>query len=201
MDGSDVAFAAFRRGKTAGAADIEQLERNPLALQAACNDVEPDAMAADDHQIRQTMRAADELDLDRRSGGEALHLLADRDEPVGLAEGGDRPRALGDRIGGERAVGARATSDTIRNSVRPRSEATRIGSVASIRSTVSDGRPAKARITGATNSWKVKIAEVGNPGRTTIGLPPVTARQTGLPGFSATPCTTMPGSLKRATAL
>jgi hypothetical protein len=65
---------------------------------------------------------------------------------------------------------------------------------------LSAGRPASARTTGATNSWKVKIAEVGNPGRMTTGLPAVTARHTGLPGLMATPWTTTPGSEKRATA-
>src|SRR6516162_6259624 len=38
------------------------------------------------------------------------------------------------------------------------------------------------------------------PGRITIGLPSVTARHSGLPGFSATPCTTMPGSLNEEMA-
>ena len=84
--------------------------------------------------------------------------------------------------------------------MRPRSEAMRIGNVAGSRSACSAGSPAKARITGATNSWKVKIAEVGNPGRITIGLPPVTARHSGLPGFNATPWTTMPGSSNEAMA-
>ena len=63
----------------------------------------------------------------------------------------------------------------------------------------SGGRPASARITGATKAWKVKIAEVGNPGSTAMGLPSATARQSGLPGFSATPCTTMPGAPSFAT--
>ena len=45
------------------------------------------------------------------------------------------------------------------------------------------------------------MAEVGKPGSTTTGLVPMTARQSGLPGFSATPCTRMPGSPRRATAL
>ena len=35
----------------------------------------------------------------------------------------------------------------------------------------SGGNPARARITGATKAWKVKIAEVGNPGSTASGLP------------------------------
>ena len=49
------------------------------------------------------------------------------------------------------------------------------------------------RSTGATMSWKVNIADVGKPGSTTTGLPSHTARHSGLPGFSATPCTMMPG--------
>jgi hypothetical protein len=65
--------------------------------------------------------------------------------------------------------------------------ATRIGNIAGSRSACSAGKPAKVRITGATNSWKVKIAEVRNPGRIAIGLPPVIARHSGLPGFKATP--------------
>ena len=86
-----------------------------------------------------------------------------------------------------------ATSDTSTNSLRPISDAIRIGTRASMVCAASGGRPARARITGATKAWKVKIAEVGNPGSTAIGLPSATARQSGLPGFSATPCTRMPG--------
>ena len=58
MDGGDVAFPALGRGQPAHAADIEQLDRNPLRLKPADEDVEPDAMAADDHEIRQAPRAA-----------------------------------------------------------------------------------------------------------------------------------------------
>ncbi len=70
----------------------------------------------------------------------------------------------------------------------------RTGTSASTLRDASGGKPALARITGATKAWKVKIAEVGNPGSTTSGLPSATARQSGLPGLSATPCTTTPGS-------
>src|SRR5215470_13779034 len=86
------------------------------------------------------------------------------------------------------------TRPTSRYSVRPRSEFTRIGSIADTVCRRSRGTPAYARITGATNSWNVKIADVGNPGRMTTGLPAVTARQIGLPGFNATPCAMTPGS-------
>ena len=40
----------------------------------------------------------------------------------------------------------------------------------------------------------MKIAEVGNPGSTASGLPSTTARQSGLPGLSATPWTMTPGA-------
>ena len=40
----------------------------------------------------------------------------------------------------------------------------------------------------------MKIADVGNPGSTTIGLPSATPRHSGLPGLSATPCTITPGA-------
>ena len=86
-----------------------------------------------------------------------------------------------------------STSDTSTNSLRPISEAMRSGTRASSVSAASGGRPARARITGATKAWKVKIAEVGKPGSTAIGLRSATARHKGLPGLSATPWTRMPG--------
>ena len=54
-------------------------------------------------------------------------------------------------------------------------------------------------MTGTTKAWKVKIAEVGKPGSTTIGFAAATPRQSGLPGLSATPCTRMPGAPSRET--
>ena len=79
------------------------------------------------------------------------------------------------------------------NSVRPSSEAIRTGTRASTLASERGGRPAIRRSTGTIMSWKVNIAEVGNPGRITTGLPSQTARHSGLPGFSATPCAMMPG--------
>ena len=46
---------------------------------------------------------------------------------------------------------------------------------------------------------RTETAEVGKPGRTTTGRRPLAARQMGLPGLSATPCTTMPGSSSETT--
>ena len=84
------------------------------------------------------------------------------------------------------------------NSVRPSSEAIRTGTLAVTLASERGGRPAMRRSTGTIMSWKVNIAEVGNPGRMTTGLPSHTARHSGLPGFSATPCAMMPGLPSRA---
>ena len=59
----------------------------------------------------------------------------------------------------------------------------------------SGSRPVMARRTGAINLLKVKVADVGNPGRMAAGVPASIARQRGFPGFSATPCTKIPGLL------
>ena len=52
-------------------------------------------------------------------------------------------------------------------------------------------------MTGARNSWNVNIADVGKPGSTATGTGRgdlrITARQSGLPGLSATPWATIPG--------
>ena len=88
---------------------------------------------------------------------------------------------------------APSTSDTMTNSVRPSSEAIRTGTRALTLASERGGRPAIRRSTGTIMSWKVNIAEVGNPGRMITGLPSHTARHSGLPGFSATPWAMMPG--------
>ena len=69
----------------------------------------------------------------------------------------------------------------------------RTGTRAETFASLRGGSPAILRSTGTIMSWKVNIAEVGNPGRITTGLPSHTARHSGLPGFSATPWAMMPG--------
>src|ERR1700723_4442002 len=92
-----------------------------------------------------------------------------------------------------------STSPTSKYSVRPISLFTLTASLAGTMVRSSDPRPASILITGATNSWKVKMAEVGKPGSTTTARPPGAARQIGLPGLSATPCATIPGSANSET--
>jgi len=84
----DVALATLSGGEPAHAADIERLDGNRFGLQPADQNVEPDAVAADDDEIGE-VGAANKLDFDGRPRRNALDVLADRDEPVGLAEGGD----------------------------------------------------------------------------------------------------------------
>ncbi len=91
------------------------------------------------------------------------------------------------------------TRETSANSSRPSSDGMRNGTRAVTVCAASTGNPARARMSGATKAWNVKIAEVGNPGSTISGVFPITARQSGLPGLSATPCTRMPGLPSRDT--
>ncbi len=152
--------------------------------------IERDVVAAHDDEVGRARRAADQRHLRLAAGIERGGERVDGEEAVGLREARHRAGALADRKGDGAAARPRsATPARI-----PCGRAPRRCAPARARSTVSaasGGRPARARITGATNAWKVKIAEVGKPGRTTIGLSCATPRQSGLPGLSATPCTTI----------
>ena len=132
-------------------------------------------MAADDDEVGELQLAAEQLHVDGCARLDDLRVPADRDEAVGAAERGHAARALAHRIGGERRppCSPRSTRPTSRYSVRPISQLTFTASRARHRRSRSSGRGRpSARITGATNSWNVKIAEVGKPGRTTTGSPP-----------------------------
>ena len=198
MDRRDVAFAAPRRRDAAHAADRDGARRDALrrtarraprrARRNGCRRSRGRARAP----ARSASRAA------RVPASTARAQRVDFEEAVGLREGRDRAGALADRKR-DPARRSPATSATSTNSLRPSSEGMRTGTVASTVTAASGGRPALARITGATKAWNVKIAEVGKPGSTTIGLPSATARQSGLPGLSATPCTTTPGAPSRET--
>ena len=52
---------------------LSALTDNPLGVQTVDQDIEPDTVAADDHEIGQS-GAADQLHLDRRPSGHALDL-------------------------------------------------------------------------------------------------------------------------------
>src|SRR5215468_3648516 len=100
MDSGNVALAAFGSGETAGAADIERLDRDPFGSQPIDQHIEADAVAADDGEVGE-MHPADQLHIDRCASGHTLDMLVDRDEPIGLAKSGYSTRALGIGVGGE----------------------------------------------------------------------------------------------------
>ena len=61
-------------------------------MQPVDQQIEPDAMAADNDEIGEMSRT-DQLHLDRRSGGDTLGLRRDRDKPIRPATGTDVIRA------------------------------------------------------------------------------------------------------------
>ncbi len=154
-------------------------------------------------EIREVQLPTEQLHVEDRARLYDFPVAIDRGEAIGTAECRDAARPLSHGIRRQRllpAVGReKRTRPTRRYSVRPISLFTFTASRAGTTARASADRPASRRNTGATNSWNVKMAEVGNPGNTTTGLRPVTARHIGLPGLSATPCATMPGSTSSAT--
>ena len=145
-------------------------------------------MATHHHEIGHRGGLPDQRHARAGASIERRRERVDLQEAVGLGEAGDRAGALGNRKrdGLAGIPGDEGDEDEF---LAPELEATRTGTSASTTRAACGGSPARARITGATKAWKVKIAEVGNPGSTTSGLPATTARQSGLPGLSATPCT------------
>ena len=155
----------------------------PRSASAPDHHIERDVVAAHDDEVGRARGAADQRDLRRAAGIERGGQRVDLDEAVGLREAGHRAGALAGRER-DRAVARPRPATTSTNSLRPSSEAMRTGTSRRRRSrAASGGRPARARITGATKAWKVKIAEVGKPGSTTIGLSPTTREAQRLAGL------------------
>ena len=76
--------------------------RMPWRIELADEEIEADAMAADDDEVgglERLARAAAPATV--AAGIEDLGVLVDGDEAVGAAERGHRARALAHRIGGE----------------------------------------------------------------------------------------------------
>ena len=130
--------------------------------------------------------------------GTSLRLAWHGDEPVGLAERGDAAGALGSRVGGEARLGLDQRDHEKLGPAALGCRADRQGR--------GHGFPFVRRQAGhgpdqgGHEGMKGKIAEVGKPGSTTTGQPAVTATHKGLPGLSATPWITTPGSFSRPTA-
>ena len=72
-----------------------------LPHQLADQEIEADAMAADDDEVGGLELLPEKLDRHRRSGIEDFRVLVDGDEAIRAAERRHRARALAHRIGGE----------------------------------------------------------------------------------------------------
>ncbi len=75
--------------------------RTPFCRSLPDEEIESDAMAADDHEVGRLELVTEQLHGDRRAGIDDLRVLIDRDEAVGAAECGDGAGALAHRIRGE----------------------------------------------------------------------------------------------------
>src|SRR4029077_12857376 len=71
MNRSDIALAALGRREPPGAADIQRFYRNRIGVQPVDQYVEADTMTTDHHEIGK-VSPADQLHLNRGSGGNAL---------------------------------------------------------------------------------------------------------------------------------
>ena len=131
------------------------------------HDVERDVVAAHDDEIGQAP-AADERDARAAAGVERGASASISRNPSAWEKlvTAPEPLAVGNATGPGRLAPA-PPGRTPCGRARRRSAPAR---AASIVCAASGARPARARITGATKAWKVKIAEVGNPGSTTSGL-------------------------------
>src|SRR6185436_14790756 len=106
MDAGEIALAAGGGIEPRAAAHRQELRADAAPLQLAEQVVEADAVAADDHQIRELQLAAEQLHVDDRAGFDNLVVPRDGGEAVGAAERGDAARALSHRIRGQRRVAA-----------------------------------------------------------------------------------------------
>ncbi len=86
VNAGDVALAAPGRGEAAHAADVERLGADALLHQLADQQVEADAVAADDDEVGGFEPLPEQLDRHGAARIEDLGVLVDRDEAVGAAE-------------------------------------------------------------------------------------------------------------------
>ena len=161
-------------------------------------DIERDIVAAHDDEIGRADVVADHRHVGRRYRHRArrrAHRSPETRRPARTPS--PRPNLCWSETRSGRR--RRRPSETNTNSSRPSSEAIRTGTRAV------DGFAQPRRTSRASADQrrdeivKVNIAEVGNPGSTISGLSPIAASNSGLPGFSATPCTRMPGLPSRDT--
>ena len=148
MNRGDIAFAAVRRRYSALAADSQGARRKTAVGECAYDHVECYVMAAHDHQVWRASGTANERHARNAVGFEDRCKRIDFEEAIRLRETGDRPGALSNR---------KCDRPPITLDQRYKHElfaaefgATRTGTRALIVSAASGGRPARARMIGAT---------------------------------------------------
>ena len=154
----------LRRRHAAEAADRERARRKAALGQRADHHIERDVVAAHDHQIGRMRGAADQRHLRVAVGIERGGQRVDLEKAVGLREAGDRAGALAGRECDRAVLACRSATPARIPCGRVRRRCAPARARSAFRA-ASGGRPARARITGATKAWKVKIAEVGKAGQ------------------------------------
>ena len=104
MRGREVAFPALRRRQPAEAAHRQRARPQALRGERIEHRIQPDAVAADDDEVRRSRRAADQPHADRRAGLRPRIQRRDGEEPIRLGEGGHAARALAEREGAQPAL-------------------------------------------------------------------------------------------------
>ena len=136
--------------------------------------VEARAVAADDDEVRDRRARADAACTSTGAPASTISTLpADAHEAVGAAEGRHRAAALAHRIRGEPAVFPSYEADEqVLGAAALGVDAHRRARAGTTLVASSGGAPASARITGATNSWKVKIGRRRKAGQDHDGASP-----------------------------
>ena len=99
MDAREVALAPAGRDQPPLRADPERLRREPRLAEQAEQQVEPDAVRADRHEVGRRRPPAERDDGDRLARLDVFLAPRDDHEPVGPAERRDRARPLAQRVG------------------------------------------------------------------------------------------------------
>ena len=141
----------------------------PCSASRDSTTVERDAMASHDHQIGQALLRADQRDV----GGGTRHRarspsasIARNPSACENAVTAPEPLPVGNAVRPSVALGQSDEHEFLASELGRDPHRNARAHVCA----VSFGSPARARINGATKAWKVKIADVGKPGSTTIGF-------------------------------
>ena len=104
MDRREIAFAAPRRGETAKAANRDRAHDETRARQRRRHQIEPGAVASDDHEVGHPHMWREQRHLGIRAGRHLIGERIDAQKAVGLRERCDRAGALARGIGDQASI-------------------------------------------------------------------------------------------------